>query len=228
MAITVGAGGWVTEVNGIPVTKRELPRANRYAGWKFTRPTGILEHYTAGCGSDIFQTLLSRGISCHFNVDREGKLYQYVSLHNAAAHAFDASHRYFGIEHSALPGTCNLTSVQKDASVRLNAGLVEYTKRRWNFDIPLRHVPGCNLTPGFKEHKDGTGCAWNPNGHVDNPVTRWGTWETYLGLISTFLPEVYTFEGKRYERIADVLRAVRTRLQVSKAGDAHTIRVRRA
>lgn len=176
-------GGWLGSVNGIDVTRR--PVANFGAHWPGRHPIGYLFHYTAGCGSDISGVLDERGISVHFSVDREGKIYEYVPVSNVAFHAFEASFVYWGVEHNAKPGRCDLTEVQLMASARLTAGLVELTRRRWSFDIPLRKTEGPDLVPGFKDHADGTRSTWNDNGHTDR-LYGW-TWSRYLSQVGTAL-----------------------------------------
>ncbi len=176
-------GGWLRSVNGIDVTRRPV----RYFGaaWPRGHPIGYLFHYTAGCGSDISDVLDDRGISVHFSVDREGRAYEYVPVTNVAFHAFEASLVYWGVEHNARPGTCDLTDRQLAASARLTAGLVELTKRVWGFDIPLRKTEGPELVPGFKDHADGTTSTWNDNGHTDR-LYMW-TWDRYLSEVRAVL-----------------------------------------
>ena len=226
MTIKVSALGWVDVVNGIPVVKRPLPSTNYYSGWP-NPPHGIMLHYTAGCQPDIFTTLSSRGISAHFNVDREGHIFQYVSLLNRAAHAYDANHTHFGIEHSALPGTCNLTQVQRDNSAKLSAGIREWCAPR-GFKIATIHIPGCDLTKsGFKEHKDGIHCYWNPNGHVDNPGTIWG-WDKYLALVVASAPvqqPAFKIGSRIFYHLNNALRFFGRQFGDAVPGDAHTIRV---
>jgi hypothetical protein len=176
--------GWLTEVNGHKVVKKDY--GLRYGGaWGNGRPDGVLFHYTAGCGSDIGGTLKSRGISVHFNISREGTIYQYVPLGNVAYHAYDASYHYWGVEHTAFKGSCDLTDTQLEASAALFAGLIEYAKEKKGLTIPLRHEPGPAFTKGFKDHKDGTKTTWNPNVHVDG-LYRW-SWDKYIREIKSHL-----------------------------------------
>jgi hypothetical protein len=176
-------GGWLSSVCGIDVTRRPV---RHFGGpWPNGHPIGYLFHYTAGCGSDISDVLDDRGISVHFSVDREGRVYEYVPVTNVAFHAFEASFLYWGVEHNARPGTCDLTDRQLASSARLTAGLVELTERRWGFDIPLRKTEGPELVPGFKDHADGTTSTWNDNGHTDR-LYMW-TWDRYLSEVRAVL-----------------------------------------
>lgn len=176
-------GGWLERVNGMDVARR--PVSHHGTHWPQGHPLGYLFHYTAGCGSDISGVLESRGISVHFSIDRGGKLYQYVPISNVAFHAFEASFVYWGVEHNALPGTCDLTDEQLMASARLSAGLIELTRRRWGFSIPLRKTDGPDLVPGFKDHADGTTSTWNDNGHTDH-LYGW-SWPMYLSEVQAVL-----------------------------------------
>ena len=176
-------GGWLRRVNGVDIKRRPVPHLG--AGWPRGHPIGYLFHYTAGCGSDISNVLNKRGISVHFSVDREGTIYEYVPISNVAFHAFEASFVYWGVEHNARPGTCDLTDEQLEVSARLTAGLVELTADRWGFEIPLRKTRGPSLVPGFKDHADGTTSTWNDNGHTDR-LYRW-TWPRYLDEVRAVL-----------------------------------------
>lgn len=176
-------GDWLRNVNGVEVTSR--PVKNFGGAWPLGHPIGYVFHYTAGCGSDISKVLNERGISVHFSVDRSGKVFEYVPISNVAFHAFEASFVYWGVEHSARPGTCDLTDEQLAVSARLSAGLVELTQRRWGYEIPLRKTDGPDLVPGFKDHADGTVSTWNDNGHTDH-LYRW-SWTRYLDEVRTVL-----------------------------------------
>jgi hypothetical protein len=163
-------------VNGVDVVRRPV---GHFGGpWPRGHPIGYLFHYTAGCGSDISGVLDARGISVHFSVDRSGNVYEYVPVTNVAFHAFEASLVYWGVEHSADPGRCDLTDEQLMVSARLTAALIELTQRRWGFQIPLRKTKGPALVSGFKDHSDGTPSTWNDNAHTDR-LYRW-TWDQYL------------------------------------------------
>jgi len=176
-------GGWLQTVNGIDVVRRPVKHFG--GAWPQGHPIGYLFHYTAGCGSDLTHVLNERGISVHFSIDREGKIYEYVPIFNVAFHAFEASFVYWGVEHNADRGRCDLTDEQLIVSARLTAGLVELTERRWGFQIPLEKTQGPGLVPGFKDHTDGTTSTWNDNGHVDR-LYRW-TWDEYLSEVRDVL-----------------------------------------
>lgn len=216
--------GWVRHVNGHSVQKRN-------AGLGTTtydpKPTGIIFHYTAGCGGDISGTLKARGISVTFSVDRDGTIYQYIPIAKAGWHAYGASHHYVGIEHTALPGECELTDPQLEASAALAAGIVEWVKRTFDYDIPLRKLKApvrCDYPPGFCDHRDGDPC-WNQNGHTDH-LYSW-SWKKYLNHIEAVLePAVaYRVGGKTYHQLKRAIGVLKEKLRGSQPGDSHGIDV---
>ena len=178
--------GWFSNVNGVDVTKRDVGLST--TTYTYGNPRAVIFHYTAGCGSDISAVLKSRGISVTFSVDRDGKIYQYIPFGHAGWHAFSMSHYAIGVEHTALPGSCELTDVQLEASAKLMAAIVGYTKKHYGFSIPLKKLPApvtlTNVQPGFFDHRDGDG-SWNENGHTDH-LYLW-SWDKYLGAIKNVL-----------------------------------------
>lgn len=194
------SNGWFSEVYGHPVAKRDMDEPNMGAyNYPGGHPIGVMEHYTAGCGTDLSGLMQSRGyVICNFSVDQSGKVYQYTPLMRGSWHSYEASESYVGIEFSALPGSCPLNAKQREVGVKLNAAIVVAVKNLKGFDIPLRHVSGCPInTAGFKEHADGAmpdRCGWNENVHCDNPVAWWAGgkpgavvnkgWDAFLGDIN--------------------------------------------
>jgi N-acetylmuramoyl-L-alanine amidase len=176
--------GWFTKVNGHRVKKRAV--GNRSSGWPARgHPIGVVFHFTVGCNADISATLVAREISCHFSVGLEGEIFQYVAALDRAWHADNANGLYWGIEHAAWPGRCELNDEQLDTSASLVAALVEFAHGRWTTDVPLRKVDGPDLDAGFHDHRDGDGDLWNFNGHTDHLYT-W-SWDKYLGRVSDVL-----------------------------------------
>ena len=191
--------GWFTEVNGLPVIKR--PVRNVGGQWASGRPIGYVFHYTVGCNDDISGTLNARGISCHFGVTQGGAIYQYASANKVAYHADNANGFYWGVEHSATQpgGSCPLNDVQLDASAKLTAALVEYTRKLKGFVIPLRMIDGPELIPGFHDHADGDGVLWNFNRHTERLYNH--SWASYLELVHSILnPTVFEVRVGETER----------------------------
>jgi hypothetical protein len=180
MKVYAISNGWFSEVCGRKVIKRDWDEPG-YDAFTYDRghPIGVMEHFTAGCGTDLSGIIQDRGyVICNFSVTLEGAIYQYVPLNRGTWHAHETGENLCGIECSGLPGTCNLTQPQYEALVDLNAAIVQAVKNIYDFDIPYKHVGGCSITtPGYKEHCDGAlpdRCGWNPKVHCDNPITIWG------------------------------------------------------
>lgn len=172
--------GYFTSVGGRHVSERHLKIPT--TTWEHGHPIGIVFHYTAGCSSDLSGVYLSNGFGgASFSVDRDGAILEYAPVDVATWHAFEASRVYVGIEHTALPGTCELTDAQLEASAVLVASIVRHVRRRFGFEIPLRKIVGPALVAGFHDHRDGTIQTWNPNGHTDH-LYVW-SWKRYLGQV---------------------------------------------
>lgn len=181
--------GWFTKVNGHGITRRDLNLGSTTYTAGF--PKGILWHYTAGCGSDISGTLKDRGISVTFSVDLEGRIFEYLPVAVAGWHAFEASHYFLGIEHTAYPGSCDLTDQQLVASADLAAAIIEWNQARNHFTIPTTHIGSgpasvgiADFRPGFLDHREGKP-DWNENGHSDH-LYRW-SWGQYLRAVDNAL-----------------------------------------
>jgi len=185
-------GEWFTEVNGIRVIKVDDPDIKHGGPWPNGNPIGYLFHYTAGPGTNLTGVFEDRGCSANFSVDLDGRIYQYVPLSNYSYHAYEASRVYWGVEHSGLPNKWDFTEVELDHSARLTAAIVQYTKDRWGFDIPLVKTKGVELVPGFKDHRDGTASTWNPNVHGDG-LFIW-SWSKYLERVKYYMEEPMTDE----------------------------------
>lgn len=62
-------------------------------------------------------------VSCHFVIDRDGTVYQLLSIADTAWHASQANAHSVGIEHAAIAGTLWCTDEQYQASSKLIAWL---------------------------------------------------------------------------------------------------------
>jgi len=67
-------------------------------------------------------------ISCHFVIDRDGTVYQLVSIADTAWHASQCNAHSVGIEHAAIAGTLMATEEQYQASAKLVAWLCDQMK----------------------------------------------------------------------------------------------------
>jgi hypothetical protein len=180
--------GWLTEAYGHPVQRVDMTHMD-HTRYVEGAPHGVMWHYTAGCGTNLQGVIESRGYNiCTFSIDRDGVIYEYLPVDYAAWHAYAASYRYIGVEHSGLPGSCDLTRPQYAASVALFAALVVWHQEHYGRVIPVTHIGGCDLeAPGFKEHADGVGCDWNPKTHTDGLAPAGWSWGQYLDDINALL-----------------------------------------
>ena len=220
------AGGWFASVNSHAVTHHALPDkiVAQATTWADVGPHSVVFHYQAGCNGDLWQVEVDRGFPIiTFNVDLQGVIRQYLDARAAPWHAFDVSRYALGIEHAALPGTCELNDAQLTASAALAAALVEWTHEEYGLDIPVRRIGP--ITPanyrtaaGFFGHVDiEPGSALNPNQHTDT-LYHW-TWDRYLAEVARNL-EVDDVTPEQAKTIADA-QAFLTALQTTlgKVGD---------
>jgi N-acetylmuramoyl-L-alanine amidase len=130
---------------------------SRYATWRLRSPQAIVEHYTA---SDSFSSAFATfsadvpdpelhelpGVCAHFVVDRDGTIYQLVSVGVMCRHTVGLNYTAIGIEHVGTSDTQILGNRrQLNASLRLTIWLMS------RFHIQLRNVIGHNesLTSPF-------------------------------------------------------------------------------
>ena len=149
--------------------------ARRHYGldtWRLERPRVIVEHYTA---SESFASAYSTfaadvpdgelhelpGTCAHFVIDKDGTIYQLVSLTTMCRHTVGLNYTAIGIEHVGTSDAEILGNRRQfDASLRLTAWLMG------RFGIQLRNVIGHNesLTSPY-HHERYT--AWRCQTHGD-------------------------------------------------------------
>jgi len=149
--------------------------ARRHYGvstWRLERPKVIVEHYTA---SETFASAYSTfaadspdselhelpGTCAHFVIDRDGTIYQLVSLSTMCRHTVGLNDTAIGIEHVGTSDAEILRNPrQLDASLRLTAWLMG------RFGIQLRNVIGHSesLTSPYHHEKYR---SWRCQTHAD-------------------------------------------------------------
>ena len=149
--------------------------ARRHYGldtWRLTRPRVIVQHYTASNSfSSAFATFSADvpdselhelpGTCAHFVIDRDGTVYQLVSLTTMCRHTVGLNYTAIGIEHVGTSDAAILgNAAQLRASLRLTAWL------QWRYGIRLRNVIGHNesLTSPFHHELY---AAWRCQTHGD-------------------------------------------------------------
>jgi len=208
MDYKITAAGWFKEIAGHPVVKLDCSRLSHLV-YAEGHPIGILLHYTAGSGDLNSLAGLYRGqgfVEAQLATDRRGRIGQFTPITMGGHHAHEAGEHLLGIENCGNPPAVPFDQRQRDLAAAICAAVVAEVKKRFGFEVPLRHVPGCSITtPGLKEHNDGTinspgvnqPCSWNPGRHVDNPVSVWGDgvpaksvnvgWDEFLADIDSLL-----------------------------------------
>ena len=149
--------------------------AQRHYGldrWQLVHPRVIVQHYT---GSDSFSSAYSTfaadvadselhelpGVCAHFIIDRDGTIYQLVSLTTMCRHTVGLNYTAIGIEHVGTSDAEILGNPrQLGASQRLTVWLMH------GFGIQLRNVIGHNENLTSPYHHERV-AAWRCQTHGD-------------------------------------------------------------
>ena len=137
--------------------------AERHYGlhtWRLEHPHVIVEHYTASdsfssawntFASDVPDAELHElpGTCAHFVIDRDGTIYQLVSLSTVCRHTVGLNWTAIGIEHVGTSDASVLQNAkQMAASLRLTLWLMH------RFDISLPNVIGHNESLTSRYHRE--------------------------------------------------------------------------
>jgi N-acetylmuramoyl-L-alanine amidase len=149
--------------------------ARRHYGvdsWRLVHPRVIVEHYTASnsfasaystFSADVPDSELHElpGTCAHFVIDRDGTIYQLVSLTTMCRHTVGLNYTAIGIEHVGTSDAEILTNArQLDASLRLTVWLMS------RYGIQLRNVIGHNESLTSPYHRERV-AAWRCQTHGD-------------------------------------------------------------
>ena len=149
--------------------------AQRHYGidtWKLVRPRVIVEHYTASStfssaystfAADVADSELHElpGVCAHFVIDRDGTIYQLVSLTTMCRHTVGLNYTAIGIEHVGTSDAEILGNPRQiEASLRLTVWLMH------RFGIQLRNVIGHNESLTSPYHLERY-AAWRCQTHGD-------------------------------------------------------------
>jgi hypothetical protein len=142
------------------------------AEWRLRTPRLIVEHYTASNSfSSAYWTFHGNapdaelnelpGVCAHYIIDRDGTIYQLVSLKIRCRHAVGLNHSAIGIEHVGTSDASVLGNTkQMAASLRLTAWLME------RFDISIGNVSGHNESVESRFFRERY-AAWKCRTHGD-------------------------------------------------------------
>jgi len=179
--------GFAGEVDGIEITKMELPKSSYNFGtdglWQ--QPIiGIIHHATGGCGSlnDLNNILINKQVSVHFGIDRDGGVAQYMSLERTARHAEEGDANWFALEHIAST-KCNHTHKQLAMSVKVASALIHWVNDQNDplvGHIQRIHSSGRPPWRGIADHIQG-GAYWGNRRDGLNyaPAPEWN-WTKYI------------------------------------------------
>jgi beta-N-acetylhexosaminidase len=149
--------------------------ARRHYGlhtWRLSRPRVIVEHYTVSesfasaystFSADVPDSELHElpGTCAHFVIDRDGTVYQLVSLTTMCRHTVGLNYTAIGIEHVGTSDAEILGNPrQLDASLRLTVWLMD------RYRIQLRNVIGHNESLTSPYHRERI-AAWRCQTHGD-------------------------------------------------------------
>jgi beta-N-acetylhexosaminidase len=149
--------------------------AERHYGvntWRLVHPHVIVEHYTASESfSSTFATFLADvpdselhelpGVCAHFVIDRDGTIYQLVSLKIMCRHTVGLNYTAIGIEHV---GTSDAEILGNPRQLRASLALTAWLMQRYG--IELRNVIGHNESLTSPYHQERVS-SWRCQTHGD-------------------------------------------------------------
>lgn len=143
--------------------KRQMARYSEHhygrSEWRL-QPRGVVQHYTATNSlASVFATFSANqpdpelgerpGVCTHFVIDRDGTIYQLVSLRIRCRHAVGLNHRMIGIEHVGTSDAAVMGNRrQRRASLRLTTWLLA------RFGIAVGDVIGHNESLRSRFHRE--------------------------------------------------------------------------
>jgi hypothetical protein len=99
-----------------------------------------------------------KGVSAHYLIDQDGKVYQMVKEKDYAQHAGKMNTRSIGIEHV---GWVNQPGWATDAMYQASAALVSYLADKYNIPKDRSHIIGHNEVLGTTHSDPGPYWDWN-------------------------------------------------------------------
>lgn len=142
------------------------------AEYKLTNPKVIVEHMTAGyTWKDAWSTFNNNqpnlgempGTCTHFIIEKNGKIYQPVSLKIRCRHAVGMNWTAIGIEHVGADGSEVLSNPKM---LKASLALTRWLQCRYN--IKMKNTIGHNESLQSPYHKENV-AAWKNQTHADWP-----------------------------------------------------------
>jgi beta-N-acetylhexosaminidase len=166
--------------------------ARRHYGldtWRLVRPRVIVEHYT---GSDTFAGAYSTfaadardselhelpGTCAHFVIDRNGTIYQLVSVTTMCRHTVGLNYTAIGIEHV---GRSDAEILGNPRQLRASLALTVWLMSRYG--IELRNVIGHNESLTSPYHRERV-AAWRCQTHGDWNHTDMEIYRSHLARLA--------------------------------------------
>src|SRR5882672_4472568 len=118
---------------------KPLPEDHSAPGISLLQRNLIILHITQGPSAQSAINTFAASVkpnrtSCHFVIDRDGSIYQLVSITRTAWHASQVNSHSVGIEHAGrVDGTFPITLEQIEASAELVSWIAK------QLDIPIDH-----------------------------------------------------------------------------------------
>ncbi len=162
---------------------------------------GIVIHWTAGHKGGDLATLDGPNVDCHFYVDKDGEVFQFLDSGSQAWHAMHtANHTCVGIEHESFGEAW--TAKQFEASARLTAWLTKL------YNIPVAKVDPHQNWHGLFGHRDLKGIDRNDHSDTVPAATGWDKYLTRIKKIrdESALPKPHPKEPPNAETLQVIIR----------------------
>jgi len=143
---------------------RDVGAPNRYSNGLMHAQLGVVLHVNDAQSDDLFGWITGdHDMSCHFQVNKAGKVYQYIDTNFSSWCQKDGNNTYLSIESQGLAGE-SATKAQIDAIGKILA----WVHKIHGMPLQLAEAPGQR---GFGWHGMGAahGADW---GHPDCPGVR--------------------------------------------------------
>ena len=143
---------------------RDVGAPQHYSNGTMHSHTGIVLHVNDAQSDDLYGWITGdNGMSCHFQVNKAGKVYQYIDTAYSSWCQKDGNDDYLSIESQGLA-----SELATDAQRNAIAGILAWAKQTHDIPLQLAEIPGQR---GFGWHGMGAahGFDW---GHPDCPGVR--------------------------------------------------------
>ncbi|MCA8921973.1 MAG: N-acetylmuramoyl-L-alanine amidase [Planctomycetes bacterium] len=161
-----------------PAIKQRPAHSSNFTPAKRSFVNTIVIHKAEGENASGWFQSPRANASAHYDVQKDGTIYQSVANHDIAWHAgnWEVNQRSIGIEHGGFTARADTTAAQYRASARLVAYLCE----RYTIPIDRRHIIGHSEVPDPNTR----GAFGGASRHTD-PGRHW-RWDHFLSLVRSY------------------------------------------